>query len=47
MDVVPISTAPGVARRIEDEPHAWQLVTGGVDWPWRRSWEYLETIAQV
>jgi glycosyltransferase involved in cell wall biosynthesis len=41
IDVVPISAEPAEPRTLEGPDPVWGIVTAGVDWPWRRSEDYL------
>jgi len=47
IDVIPISVEPGKPRTIRTPDPAWKLVTAGVDWPWRRSEDYLATVVSA
>ena len=47
IDVIPISSEPAEPRSIEEPDPVWKIVTAGVDWPWRRSGDYLAAAASA
>ena len=45
--VVPLSAEPAGRPESDPDKNGWTLVSGGVHWPWRKSDEYWQAIAQM
>lgn len=47
IDVVPISTAPGLPQVGKAADAPWRFVSGGVSWPWRRTEVWFDAVVHT
>lgn len=47
VDVVPISTEASAPKSEKPDDTHWRFVSGGVNWPWRRSAPYFDALAHA